>query len=105
MTGQYVKVCALSDMKEGDIMTVEVNGRPIVLVRYEGTIYALDDLCTHDGGSLGDGGAIGAEIVCPRHGARFDIKTGAATRMPAVFGIQTYDVKVEGNVVYVGIEA
>jgi 3-phenylpropionate/trans-cinnamate dioxygenase ferredoxin subunit len=104
MTGQYVRVCALSDMKEGAVKTVEVNGRPIVLVRYEGTIYALDDLCTHDGGSLGDGGAVGGEIVCPRHGARFDIKTGAATGMPAVFGIKTYDVRVEGNDIYVGIE-
>jgi len=104
MTGQYVRVCAVSDMKEGDIRTVEINGRPIVLVGYDGAIYALDDLCTHDGGSLRDGGAIGAEIVCPRHGARFDIKTGAATRMPAVFGISTYDVKVEGDDVYVGIE-
>ena len=104
MTGQYVRVCAVSDMKEGDVRTVEINGRPIVLVGYDGAIYALDDLCTHDGGSLRDGGAIGAEIVCPRHGARFDIKTGAATRMPAVFGIKTYDVKVEGDDVYVEIE-
>ncbi len=104
MTGQYVRVCALSDMKEGEVRTVEINDRPIVLVRYEGVIYALDDLCTHDGGSLGDGGAIGGEIVCPRHGARFDIKTGAATRMPAVYGIQTYDVKIEGNDVFVGLE-
>jgi 3-phenylpropionate/trans-cinnamate dioxygenase ferredoxin subunit len=92
-------------MKEGDVRTVEVNGRPIVLVRYDGTIYALDDLCTHDGGSLGDGGAIGGEIVCPRHGARFDIRTGAATRTPAAFGIKTYDVIIEGDDVYVGIEA
>ena len=105
MTGQYVRVCAVSDMKEGDIRTVEINGGPIVLVRYEGTIYALDDLCTHDGGSLGDGGAVGGEIVCPRHGARFDIKTGAATRMPAVMGVQTHDVRVEDDYVYVGIEA
>jgi 3-phenylpropionate/trans-cinnamate dioxygenase ferredoxin component len=104
MTGQYVRVCAVSDMKEGDIRTVEVNSRSIVLVRYENAIYALDDLCTHDGGSLGDGGAIGSEIVCPRHGARFDIKTGAATRMPAVFGIRTHDVRVENDDVYVGLE-
>ena len=62
---------------------VEVEDRLIVLTHVEGKYYAIDDVCTHDGGPLSDGVLSGHAIACPRHGAKFDIRTGKALTMPA----------------------
>ncbi len=103
MIGQYTKVCSLSELKEGQVRGFSVNGREIILALAAGTVYALDNLCTHDGGDLGDGELKNGHVECPRHGAWFDIKTGAATRMPAVEMIQTYDVKIENGDIFVAV--
>ena len=63
--------------------------------------YAVEDVCTHDGGPLGEGKLDGCELICPRHGARFDVRTGAATRMPAIEPAPTYAVRVEDGDVLV----
>jgi 3-phenylpropionate/trans-cinnamate dioxygenase ferredoxin subunit len=105
MVEEYTKIGAESDIPEGEIRSFEINGRPIAVARYEGVIYAIDDICTHDGGNLGEGNVINAQIQCPRHGARFDLRTGQVTRMPAVFGIGTYEVKVVDGHVYVAVPA
>jgi len=65
--------------------------------------YAVQDLCTHDDGPLGEGTLVDGQIQCPRHGARFDVKTGAVGRMPAIVPIRVYPVKVEGEDVLVQI--
>ena len=59
----------------------------------KGIFIAIDNICTHDGGNLGEGNVVKGQIQCPRHGARFDLKTGQVTRMPAVIGINTYESK------------
>ena len=74
------------------------------MVNAGGVIYAVDDLCTHDHGPLGDGEIVDDDQVkCPRHGARFSLKTGKALSLPAVKGIKAYPVVVEDGHVYVEI--
>jgi 3-phenylpropionate/trans-cinnamate dioxygenase ferredoxin subunit len=103
MVHEYVRICAEEDIGEGAVKGFEINNRPVALAKYQGTIYAIDDICTHDEGNLGEGDVVNGQIQCPRHGARFDLKTGQATRMPAVIGINTYEVKIEGSQVYISM--
>jgi len=101
MTGNYVRICRLDELADGGIKKTVIDDKPIVVANYQGTIYAIDDICTHDGGDLGRGDIIDGQIQCPRHGARFDLKTGEATRMPAVIPVDTYEVKIENGEIYV----
>jgi 3-phenylpropionate/trans-cinnamate dioxygenase ferredoxin component len=95
----YVRAAAASEILPGEKKIVEVDGVLVVLVNLDGQFCAIEDVCTHDGGPLGEGKLNGCELVCPRHGARFDVRTGAATRMPAIEPAPTYAVRVEdGNV-------
>jgi nitrite reductase/ring-hydroxylating ferredoxin subunit len=81
-------------------MYVEVGNDPVVLINLEGDYYALNDLCTHEDASLSDGEDVGDEIECPMHGGAFEIRTGLPANFPVVVPVETYDVKVEGDVVY-----
>lgn len=103
MTDGFVKVCDDSELADGGVKTISVDDKLILLARYNGVIYAVDDVCTHDGGELGDGDLVDGQVQCPRHGARFDLKTGDATRMPAIIGIETYEVKVENGQIFVAV--
>ena len=78
-------------------MIVEVDDRLVVLLHVGGTFYCIDDVCTHDGGTLGEGELCGHEIACPRHGARFDIRDGSALTMPATEATGAHEVRVEGD--------
>jgi 3-phenylpropionate/trans-cinnamate dioxygenase ferredoxin subunit len=102
--GEFVKACRADDLAEGDTKSVTVGGRPLILARHGGAIHALDNLCTHDGGDLSEGKIIDGQIQCPRHGALFDLKTGDATGMPAVMGINAYDVNIENGDVLVKLK-
>ncbi len=93
----FVKVARLADLPPNGKLLVNVNGRSVALFHVEGTIYAIEDVCTHDGGPLVEGELDGYEIECPRHGARFDIRTGQVRRLPAFQPIETYAVKIEGD--------
>jgi 3-phenylpropionate/trans-cinnamate dioxygenase ferredoxin subunit len=84
----------------GTTRRVEVAGAEMLLCNVAGTIYAIEDVCTHDGGALDQGELEGACVVCPRHGATFDVRSGAAT-MPAVMPVATFPVEVRGDDVYV----
>jgi 3-phenylpropionate/trans-cinnamate dioxygenase ferredoxin subunit len=95
--GNYVKVAKKSEIEPGEKKLVEVNGRAVGLFNLEDSYYAIEDVCTHDGGPLAEGNLMGDEIECPRHGARFNVQTGEATRMPAFESVDTYEVKVEGE--------
>lgn len=97
----YVPVAKLSDFAGNRKITTEVDDRYIVLVNLDGKIYCLDDVCTHDGGPLGEGEIDGNCLVCPRHGAKFDIRTGAAVSMPATEATGSHEVKIEGDQIYV----
>ena len=87
-----------ADLPNGERMFIEIEDRPIVVFNIAGTYYAIGDVCTHDDGPLGDGELEGCEIVCPRHGATFDVRSGKATGMPAVIDIPAYPVRItDGN--------
>src|SRR5476649_181623 len=101
---QSVGVGRESELDEGAVKVVEAGGRRIALCKFDGTIYAIDDVCTHDRGPLDQGELIGGEIECPRHGARFDVITGRATRLPAIQPIRTYPVRIEDGVIKVEVE-
>ena len=98
---QFIRVCKLADVPDPGKEVFEVDERFVVMFHLEGKWYALDDCCTHDGGPLGEGRIEGHQIICPRHGARFDIETGAAMSMPAVMATPSHEVKVEGGDVFV----
>lgn len=98
---EWTEVARVGEVAPGDLKSVEVDGTMIVLFNLDGSIYALDDICTHDGGPLSDGVVLAGEVACPRHGARFDIRTGAVTSPPAVEPVRRWAVRVEGERVLV----
>ena len=96
-----IDVCADGDIAAGARMIVDAGGGIEVAVYFvDGTYYAIEDVCTHDYGSLADGELEGCQIICPRHGARFDIRTGEALTPPAYRPVDTFPVAVrDGRVV------
>lgn len=100
---EYAPVAQVSDVPDPGTLLVEVDDRLVVLIHAAGHWYALDDVCTHDGGPLSDGPVdpAGGTIACPRHGAKFDVKTGAALTMPATKPTVAHEVKVDGTTVLV----
>jgi 3-phenylpropionate/trans-cinnamate dioxygenase ferredoxin subunit len=100
----FTKVGTKSDVVAGEVKSFTVNGTNIVIANIDGAEFcAIADLCTHDGGPLGDGTLDGALVECPRHGARFDVRTGAVKALPAVRPVKTYAVKVEDNDILVDV--
>jgi len=93
--GKFVKVDRASEIGPGEKKIYEVDGILVVVVNLDGEYYCIEDVCTHDGGPLGEGDLDDGEIVCPRHGARFDLRTGAAVKLPAFEPVATYEVKVQ----------
>ena len=99
------RVARKSDIAAGTVQVYEVGGRSICLANLDGeNFYAIDNLCTHDGGPLGEGKLADGTVECPRHGARFDLKTGAVRALPAVRPVKTYGVEVSGEEICVEVE-
>jgi 3-phenylpropionate/trans-cinnamate dioxygenase ferredoxin subunit len=92
-----------ADLPNGERLFVEIDGRPIVVFNIAGQYYAIGDICTHDEGPLGDGMLEDFNIVCPRHGAEFDVRNGKAMMMPAVVDIPAYPVKVMDGNIFIGV--
>jgi len=99
----FVKIAARDELPAGSRKLVEIDGRAIVCFHVGDAYHAIDDVCTHDGGPLGDGELSGCEIECPRHGARFDITTGRALSMPAIEPVTAHTVELRADGVYVAI--
>ncbi len=98
----FVKVATVDEIPVGGSKLVEIDYVRVALFNLEGEIHAIEDVCTHDGGPLVEGTVInGCEVQCPRHGARFDIRTGAALSFPAFEATNSYMVKIDGNDVLV----
>jgi 3-phenylpropionate/trans-cinnamate dioxygenase ferredoxin component len=104
MTRMFVKVARESEIEEGMVRVFEVEDARVAVCRAGGVLYALENTCTHDDGPLGEGFLDGFEIECPRHGARFDVRTGAVCRMPAVVPVQVFPLRVEDGNVLVELE-
>lgn len=100
---EYLEIAPASELPSGERLFVEVEGRPIVILNIAAQFFAIDDVCTHDDGPLGDGDIEGYNIVCPRHGGEFDVRTGKAVQLPAVVDIRAYPVRVVNEMIEVGI--
>ncbi|MEX2316367.1 MAG: non-heme iron oxygenase ferredoxin subunit [Pirellulales bacterium] len=99
----FVSVATVSEIPDPGKLLVEVGERLVVLIHAAGHWYALDDVCTHDGGPLSEGPLDPAKgtIACPRHGAKFDIRTGAALTMPATKPTKAHEVRIQGDQILV----
>ena len=101
---QYVfyRVASVDEVPNGDRVFFEIGNKPIMLLNIGNLFFAIGDVCMHDDGPLGDGELDAYELVCPRHGARFDVRNGKATKHPAVASTPWYPVRVVGNDLEVG---
>jgi 3-phenylpropionate/trans-cinnamate dioxygenase ferredoxin subunit len=99
----FVKLATRAELPVGGKKLVEVDGRAIAVFNVDGTFFAIDDVCTHDGGPLAEGELTGCEIECPRHGARFDVRTGRPLSMPAIEPVAVHTVEVRGDDILVAI--
>ena|ERR1041385_954794 len=100
---QWHAVAKTEDLQPGQGKQVAIEDKVIALFNLDGTFYAIDDTCTHAGGSLAEGPVAGTVVTCPWHGATFDIKTGAVLSDPAYEGVASYNVKVSGKDVLIEI--
>ena len=100
----FYPLCPTDDLPSGERMFVEIGEDSVVVFNIGGEFFAIADLCTHDMGALGEGEVEDHEIICPRHGARFDLRTGEALTLPAVQGVPSYPVRVVDWVLEIGVE-
>lgn len=98
---KLVAVAHAAELPPGSRLHFDLEEESIIVLNIDGDLFAIADLCTHDGGPLADGEVCDHEIECPRHGARFDVRTGRVTRLPATSSIPTYPVKVTDGIIYV----
>ena len=101
----YIQVIEASEILPGERIAFEIEDLPIAVFNVDGKYYAIGDVCTHDNGPLADGELVGFQIICPRHGARFDIRNGKALTLPAVIDTPWYPVRVVEGWIEVGIPA
>lgn len=92
---EFVRVAAAKDIPPGGAAIVETDGRTIAVFNVDGEFYAIDDTCTHEEASLSAGERSGEIVTCPKHGSRFNVRTGRVLSLPAVVPVNTYPVKVE----------
>jgi 3-phenylpropionate/trans-cinnamate dioxygenase ferredoxin component len=99
----YVVVATTAEIPPGAHQVVEAGEQSLVVFNAEGVYSALANICSHDNGPLGEGTVCDHEIQCPRHGARFDLRTGKVLSFPAIVDVPTYPVKVDGDRILVQI--
>ena len=97
----FIPACKTTDIPASGKLSLEVADRFVVIACIDGEYYCIDDVCTHDGGTLGDGEIDGHCLVCPRHGAKFDVRNGDAITMPATEATASHEVRIDGDQVYV----
>ena len=101
---EYVPVARVEDIPNGGRIYVEFGGMIIVVFNIAGHYYATGDVCSHDNGPIGDGELDGHQLVCPRHGARFDVRSGKALTLPAVEDIPYFPTRVVDGQVEIGVQ-
>ncbi len=101
---EWVDVCTEDELPVGARKLAQTDAGNVVVLNIEGALYALEDRCSHDGGELASGVCDGDELICPRHGARFCVRTGEALTPPAFEEIDTFPVRVEAGMVQLDIE-
>ena len=103
MSETKIKVAEVSDIPVGEARVYEVDDIPIAICNVDGNFYAIENLCTHDDGPLGDGVLYGTEIECPRHGARFDVTSGEVRKQPAYAPVRTFPLHIENGAIFVDV--
>lgn len=98
------KIADINDIPLGTTLSCSLNGKQLAICNVDGDFYAIEDVCTHDGSPLDQGTLEGNIISCPRHGAKFDVTTGAALSMPAVIPVKTFPLEIESDIIYVKTE-
>lgn len=102
---EFISIGPASDLPNGERLFVEIDRRPIVVFNIAGQFYAIGDVCSHDDGPLGDGELDDHKIICPRHGAKFDLRNGKALSLPAVVDVPAYPLRVVDGEIEIGIPA
>lgn len=100
---EFVAIAAVNELPPGERLYVSIDDAQIIIMNLVGKYYAIGDVCSHDGNVLDDAPVEGFEVVCPRHGARFDIRNGTATSLPAIVGIPAYPVRISDGQIEVGV--
>jgi 3-phenylpropionate/trans-cinnamate dioxygenase ferredoxin subunit len=100
---EFYDIAVLDDLPDGERIFVEIGENYLVVFNIAGQVYAIEDLCSHDDGPLGDGDVDGYQVVCPRHGARFDLRSGEALTFPAVEDIPAYPVQIVDGQIQIGL--
>jgi len=100
---EFIQVGSVEELKEGERLFIEIDEKPIVIIKTNGLFYAIADVCSHDDGPVGEGSLEGFEIICPRHGARFDIRTGKVLALPAFVDIPAYPIRLVGDQIEIGV--
>jgi 3-phenylpropionate/trans-cinnamate dioxygenase ferredoxin subunit len=100
----FVKAAKMSDIPAGKVLVVEIGEEEVVLCNVNGEVYAVANLCTHDHGPLNAGHLYGEEIECPRHGARFNVRTGEVKVLPAVMPLPTFEVRIQDDDILVDVD-
>jgi len=100
---EFITVASVEEIGNGERLVFEIDGSFFAIFNIAGTYFAIADICSHDDGPLAEGEVHEHKVECPRHGARFDIRTGKALTLPAVVDIPAYPVRIEGDEIQIGL--
>ncbi len=100
---EFISVAEKKDLPIGERLFLEIDGEPLVVFNIAGEYFCIADLCSHDNGPVGEGELEGYEVICPRHGARFEVRTGKVLSLPAVEDIPAFPVRVNGDHIEIGL--
>lgn len=98
---EFIKVCFVNNIRPGEVKGFLIQNKQIAICRIKNEYFAFDEICSHQNASLASGWLEDYTIECPIHGALFDVKTGEALSLPAVEDINTYEIKIRGDEIFV----
>ena len=99
--GEFIAVGSVSDVGEGDMKTFDVADTKVAVASVDGSLYAFNNVCTHQHCSLAKGDLEGNVVTCPCHGSQFDVTSGAVLKGPARDAVESYAVRVEGDTIQI----
>jgi 3-phenylpropionate/trans-cinnamate dioxygenase ferredoxin subunit len=100
---EYIEIAPASELPNGERLFVEIEGKSLVIFNIAGQYFSIADICSHDDGPVGEGDLEGFNVVCPRHGGEFDVRTGKAVQLPVVEDIPAYPVQLRDGNIFIGI--
>ena len=100
---EFVRACRIDDVEDGGALRVMIGTLPVAIVRSDGEVYAIHDVCSHANVALSEGEIEDQTIECWLHGSRFDLVTGRPTGLPATKPVPVYPVKIDGDDVFIDV--